>query len=111
MMFRRTIAAVALAAMPASAHAEAWMVKSSTLGCRDRETLVKLDAAGASQSLDALPAGCVVLDAGERLLDQPVMGGGFSDYVELERRDGSMLFVRSSAMVPDPGIGSVYDER
>ncbi len=106
-MFRRTIAAIALAAVSASAQADTWMVKSSTLACRDRETLAALDAAGSAQVHD----GCVALEAGERLLELPGMAGGFDAYVKLQRHDRSLVFVRSSAVVPDPGIGSVYDER
>lgn len=112
MMFRLAMAAIAFGAVSASARAETWMVKSSTLGCRDRETLVARDADGPAQVPDGPSEdGCVVLDAGERLLDLPGMGGGFDDYVQLQRHDHSVVFVRSSALVPDPGIGSVYDER
>jgi hypothetical protein len=110
-MLCRTIALGALIVLPAAAHADAWMVKSSTLGCQDRETLVALDKAGAAPRDGIPPAGCVLLDTGERLLDQPRVGGGFDDYVKLQRRDSSMVFVRSSEVVRDPGIGSVFEDR
>jgi hypothetical protein len=111
-MLRHTVAAVALVALSAPACAEAWMVKSSTLGCRDRETRAAIDAAGSPPARDsAPPAGCVVLDAGERLLDQPEVGRGFDDYVKLQRRDSSLVYVRAADVVRDPGIGSVSEDR
>lgn len=105
--FRCVLGVMALGASCGSAMAETWMVKSSTLACRDRETLEAHDATGATQ----VPDGCVPLDAGERLLELPGMGGGFDAYVKLQRHDRSVVFVSSAAVVPDPGIGSVYDER
>ena len=99
-----------LVATASAVHAEAWMVKSSTFGCKDRGTLAALDAAGRPTD-PALPEDCVGLDAGERLLDRPQAGGGFDAYVQLERRDASLVFVRRSDVVPDPGVGSVYEDR
>lgn len=112
-MLRPIIAAAALSASALSAHAEVWMVKSSGgLGCRDRETLVELDATQTSQTREgAPPAGCVILYSGERLLDQMEVGGGFNDYMKVQRGDGTMVFVHSSAIVADPGIGSVTEDR
>jgi hypothetical protein len=106
-MRRFAMAVMALGAVSGAACAETWMVKSSTLACRDRETLVALDAAGSAQ----VPDGCMALEPGERLLELPGMAGGFDAYVKLQRHDRSEVFVSSSAVVPDPGIGSVYDER
>ncbi|WP_072393865.1 hypothetical protein [Hyphomicrobium sp. CS1GBMeth3] len=112
-MKRQLIAFGALVAASSAAQADAWMIKSSTLGCQDRETLVALDREGGGPAAPegTPPAGCVVLDAGERLLDQPQIGSGFDDYVKLERRDGSQVFVWASAVVRDPGIGSAYEDR
>lgn len=112
-MFRRTVVVVGMmAASLLAAHAETWMVKSATLGCETRETLVELDRAGAPQTSDDAPrAGCVVLDAGERLLEQHEIGMGFSDTMKMQRRDGSLVFVRSSVLVLDPGIGSAIEDR
>jgi hypothetical protein len=83
------------------------MVKSSTVACKDRETLAALEAGHSFRT----PDGCVALEAGERLLELPGTATGFDTYVKLQRHDRSLVFVRSSAVVPDPGIGSVYDER
>lgn len=112
-MLRRTIMAFAICAAAAPACAEVWMVRSSgELGCGDRETLVSAFASqNASERSARPPAGCVELYAGERLLDQPEAGAGFNDYMRVQRGDGSTVFVRSSAVVPDPGIGSVTDDR
>lgn len=112
-MLRRTIAAVALLASSSCAHAEVWMVKSSgTLGCRDRQTLIELEARPPLEmDATAPPSGCTVLYSGERLLDVPHVGEGFTDYMKVQRADGTILFVRTSATVPDPGIGSVTDDR
>lgn len=109
-MLRRMMTVAALTAFAAPGLADAWMVKSSTLGCRDRETLAALDADGAPPD-GARPDGCIALDAGERLLDQPETGQGFDTYVRLQRRDSSLVFVRRSDVVRDPGIGSVYGDR
>jgi hypothetical protein len=87
------------------------MVKASgVLGCRDRQTMDALSAAGTPPSLEPR-AGCVALDLGERLLYEPEVGVGFDDYMRLQRRDGSMLFVRSSEVVRDPGFGSISEDR
>jgi hypothetical protein len=72
--------------------------------------LVRLDQGGGERT-GTPPAGCVLLDAGERLLDAPQIGAGFDDYVKLQRRDSSMVFVHGSEMVRDPGIGSVDEDR
>lgn len=105
--FRWLLGLIALGVSCSSAVAETWMVKSSTLACRERETLEAYDAATSAQ----VPDGCVPLDAGERLLELPGMAGGFDAYVKLQRHDRSVVFVPRAAVVPDPGIGSVYDER
>jgi hypothetical protein len=110
--FRYIIAVVSITvASVSTAYAEAWMVKiSGVLGCRERVALEALSADGTSRS-PLPPAGCVALDLGERLLYQPEVGVGFDDYMRLQRRDGSMLFVRSSAVVRDPGFGSISEDR
>lgn len=86
------------------------MVQSSTLGCSDRDVLTELQSQDAAQ-LTAPREGCVVLHAGERLLDLPGMAAGFDDYLKLERHDGRVVFVHSSAVVSDPGIGSASEDR
>lgn len=103
----------ALLASTLSAQAEVWMVKSSgAIGCRDRETLVALEAAADPRAPSApLPEGCLTLFAGERLLDQPEVGVGFNDTMRVTRADGGTVFVRASALVSDPGIGSLTDDR
>jgi hypothetical protein len=101
--------AAALSAPPAHAE-EVWMVKSSGVhACKDREALVALDAVPPKQT--GRPEGCVELYSGERLLGQADVGAGFNDYMKVQRGDGSLVFVRGSALVPDPGIGSVTDDR
>lgn len=97
------------AGLPVRAE-DVWMVKSSgVLGCDDRETLVALD--GADQLQGHPPGGCVELHSGERLLERADVGAGFHDYMNVQRSDGSTVFVRGSALVADPGIGSVTDDR
>lgn len=110
-MLRTAIAsAAAFLAGTGFALADVWMVKSSgQIGCRDRDVLVRLESAGASAT--PLPDGCVVLYSGERLLDQSEIGIGFADYIRVQRGDGGVVFVRTSALVSDPGIGSVTDDR
>ncbi len=111
-MLRCAIAAMTICATALPAYAEVWMVKSSSvLGCQDRETLIEFDKTRAAQSRESAPPGCVVLESGERLLDQQEVGIGFNDYMKVQRRDGSTLFVRGSNVVPDPGIGSLTDDR
>lgn len=89
------------------------MVKSSgVLGCKDRAAIVSSDASKRSSEREAPPpAGCVTLYVGERVLDQPEAGAGFNEYMKVQRGDGSTVFVRGSLLVPDPGIGSVTDDR
>ena len=111
MKLNRTLIVVALASVSLPARAETWMVQISTLGCSDRDVLAKLQSQHAATQLTAPRAGCVVLHAGERLLDVPGMAVGFDDYLKLERHDGSVVFVRSSAVVSDPGIGSASEDR
>ncbi len=103
----------ALSLFAVTVHAEVWMVKSShALGCRDRQTLIALEAAPQTREQDDVaPDGCVVLYSGERLLEEPELGLGFNAYLKVQREDGSVLFVRNSAVVSDPGIGSVTDDR
>jgi hypothetical protein len=114
-MQRRVLTTAAmLATAMGPACAEVWMVKgSSILGCRDSQALVELDAvppANLAPRADAAK-GCVVLYSGQRLLEQPQLGGGFSKYLRVEREDGSMVFVRAADVVSDPGIGSVSEDR
>ncbi|HWK39406.1 MAG TPA: hypothetical protein VNR88_10870 [Hyphomicrobium sp.] len=113
LMVRRLLIAAAVSASTCAAHAEVWMVKTShALGCRDRETLIALHANPEARKIDdAAPDGCTVLYSGERLLEEPEPGSGFNEYLKVEREDGSVLFVHNSAVVSDPGIGSVNDDR
>ena len=113
-MLRRAFicSAVLAASWPAAAE-DVWMVKSSgVLGCQDRETLVAFERSQTQHEVDgAPPRGCVVLYSGERLIDQPEVGVGFNDHMRVQRSDSSVVFVRRSAVVPDPGIGSVTGDR
>lgn len=86
------------------------MVKSSTIGCRERAAILALHAEGAEKDRKP-PSGCVTLYAGERLLEQPEMGRGFDDYGRFERSDSTTVYVRRSEITADPGIGSVYGDR
>lgn len=105
----QTLIFFALALCGASgARAEVWMVKSSgVIGCHDRATLAAIDLAQAPTTPPHDT--CVELFAGERLLDQQEVGVGFNDYIRVQRHDGSTVFVKSSAVVADPGIGSPED--
>lgn len=99
-------AAILLVTIP-SAYAEVWMVKpSGAVGCRDRDLVRTLDIKD-----QHLAAGCVRLYAGERLLEPSNAGGGFADYIEVQRADSSTVFVPSSMLAADPGIGSVEEDR
>jgi hypothetical protein len=110
-MLRVVTLIVGVVVLAVSAHAEVWMVKSSgVVGCRDRETLAKLDPSQASHD-GAAPDGCVLLYPGERLLDQPEVGVGFNEFIRVQRHDSSTVFVTRSAIVADPGIGSATDDR
>jgi hypothetical protein len=110
-MFRRAAIVIAFVAVAAPAYAEVWMVKSSgVVGCRDRATLTALEAARRTDET-APPEGCMVLFSGERLLDQPEVGVGFAETLRVQRHDGSIVFVSSSAVIPDTGIGSPIDDR
>lgn len=114
-MMRPVRLAVLLVALPSAlAMAEdVWMVKrSDVVGCRDREALVALEQAKAEgRSSAAVPEGCFALYSGERLLGSAAVGVGFSDIVEVQRGDGSVVFVPDAALVSDPGIGSVTEDR
>jgi hypothetical protein len=106
-VFRTIIFAAVLLAMASSAYAEVWMVKpAGAIGCRDRDAF-----SSANISDLKLPAGCVSLYAGERLLETSNSSGGFADYIHVQRADGSMLFVSSSLIALDPGIGSIEEDR
>lgn len=89
------------------------MVKSSgVLGCKDRETLIAFERTRTQHEPDGPPPpGCAVLYSGERLIDQPEVGVGFNDHMRVQRSDSSIVFVRRSAVVPDPGIGSMTEDR
>ncbi|MBA2127514.1 hypothetical protein DLM45_14965 [Hyphomicrobium methylovorum] len=110
---RLLVVALAIAATGTAAYADVWMVKpSGGFGCRDRDALMQLNDHVAAQLRDGVPpAGCVLLYSGERLLDEPEAGIGFADALRVTRADGSTLYVQSSAVVADPGIGSVIDDR
>lgn len=83
------------------------MVKpAGAIGCHDRDVLSSIH-----QSDLKLPAGCVRLYAGERLIEPSNSSGGFTDYLEVQRSDGSQVFVGSSFLAADPGIGSIEDDR
>jgi hypothetical protein len=60
---------------------------------------------------DAAVDGCVALLPGERLLDIAEVGAGFSDYIRVQRHDGSIVYVRVDAITPDPGVGSLSEDR
>jgi hypothetical protein len=111
MKLNRALIVMAVFGVPRLAYAETWMVQTSTLGCGDREVLTELQSKDAGAQLTSPRDGCVVLHAGERLLDLPGMAVGFDDYLKLERHDGSVVFVPSSAVVSDPGIGSASEDR
>ena len=88
------------------------MVKSAgVIGCGDRETMTALTPSPETSQSLAIPAGCVPLELGERLLHKAAVGGGFDSYMKLTRRDGSVLFVPSSEVVRDPGFGSISEDR
>ncbi|WP_158412864.1 hypothetical protein [Hyphomicrobium nitrativorans] len=89
------------------------MVKSSgVLGCQDRAALVAFEQSQTQHEASGPPPeGCAVLYSGERLIDQPEIGVGFNDHMRVQRSDSSIVFVRRSAVVPDPGIGSVTEDR
>lgn len=90
-----------------SAAAEVWMLKpAGGIGCQDADALKSIDATQLT-----LPAGCVRLYAGERVIEQPNGAAGFADYIKVERSNRSKVFVSSSSLVADPGIGSVDDNR
>ena len=111
MKINRVFVFAVAASVSLPAYAETWMVQTSALGCRDRDVLTELQSGDAAAQLTAPREGCVVLNAGERLLDLPGMAVGFDDYLQLERHDGSVVFVHSSAVVSDPGIGSPSEDR
>jgi hypothetical protein len=93
-----------------AASADVWMVKAvNALACEDRRALVDMEASAAQPAI--LPAGCITLYSGERLLEQPQLGQGFAKFLKVERGDGSVVFVRSADVVSDPGVGSVSDDR
>lgn len=92
------------------AHADVWMVKTSGhIACRDRARLVEIVEAGSPQQ--PTPNNCVLLYPGERLIDQSQVGVGFDVYAKVMRSDKSILFVSRSAIVADPGIGGVSEDR
>jgi hypothetical protein len=98
------VATAALALATSPAVADVWMVKSSgAVGCRDRPALVK----GAQES----GFGCVLLVAGERLLDMAEVGVGFSNHLRVQRHDGSILYVATDAITADLGIGTLSEDR
>ena len=113
-MLRRTLVFSAILAIASPAASESvWMVKSSgSLGCQDRATLIAFERNQTEHEASGPPPeGCVVLYSGERLIDQPEVGVGFSDHMRVQRSDSSIVFVRRSAVVSDPGIGSVTEDR
>ena len=92
----------------ATAEANVWMVKSSgAVGCDTQAKLIEHEGHAAPP----LPDGCVALFAGERLIDVPEVGVGFNSYLRVQRSDRSIIFVASSAIAADPGIGSVSEDR
>ena len=85
--------------MISSAYAEVWMVKPvGAIGCRDRDVFASIGPSDLK-----LPAGCVRLYAGERLIEPSNSGGGFADDIEVQRADGATLFVSSASLARDPG--------
>lgn len=113
MLRRACVIAVVLSTVSPAAAENVWMVKSSgVLGCQDRETLIAFEETQTQHEADGpLPEGCAVLYSGERLIDQPEVGVGFNDHMRVQRSDSSIVFVRRTAVVPDPGIGSVTEDR
>ena len=113
MIGRAAVAGIMASILASPASAEVWMVKSpNVIACQHSQTLIDLDAAPASHHKTAgMPAGCITLYSGERLLEQPRLAQGFSKYLEVEREDGAIWFVRSADVVADPGIGSVDADR
>lgn len=110
-MSRRLLTMTTLLAVTTAAHADVWMVKgSNAVACLDRQALIDLDGSQSAPG-SALPAGCLGLYSGERLLEQTELGGGFNRYLKVERSDGSIVFVRAAEVVADPGIGSVSEDR
>lgn len=110
---RRLLLTLIMVAAATAAHADVWMVKGSgTLGCRTRDDIAAKDTAGGVPQPDGATKGaCLPLYAGERLLEQTEVGVGFNTYMRVERHDGSILFVPASALVADPGTGSMTDNR
>jgi hypothetical protein len=103
-MVRVMATAVHLCLMAVPAAAEVWMVKAAgAWGCRDRGAL--------SQARGAAVEGCIALLLGERLLDMAEVGVGFSDHVSVQRHDGSIVYVAVDGITPDPGIGSLSEDR
>ena len=99
-------AIILLASVP-SAYAEVWMIKpAGAIGCHDPDAL-----SASSKSDLKLPDGCVRLYAGERVIEPSNSSGGFADYLKVQRSDGSYVFVASSSLATDPGIGSIEEDR
>lgn len=110
-MKRWILAAVISIASATAVQADVWMVKSSGhLGCRERAQAMALASQSASPPA-SLPDGCVALYAGERLIDRPEVGVGFDAFARVLRSNKSTLYVSRSALVLDPGIGTVTEDR
>ena len=113
MLRRASVFSVLVAVCAPAAAQDVWMVRSSgVLGCTEREALVAYEQTRTQhEAAGPPPRTCVVLYSGERLIDQPEIGVGFNEHMRVERSDRSIVFVRRSDVVPDPGIGSVTEDR
>jgi len=84
------------------------MIKpAGAIGCHDRDVLSSID-----QSDLKLAAGCVRLYAGKRLIEPSNSSVvGLPTILKFNRSDGSQVFVGSSFLAADPGIGSIENDR
>lgn len=96
------------------ARAETWIVRSAgVVSCRDLGAITRLLEKGALEvaAITVTVPGCAILDSGERLIYEPELGGGFSDFMRVQRRDGSVVHVKASALVKDPACGTLGEDR
>ena len=101
-----------LASTTAHADGNVWMLRTGSIGCPSREIARHVLAAPREErAATALQQACVLLPEGERLLDRMEFGLGFNELLRVERHDRRILFVPTSDLMPDPGIGSHFDDR
>lgn len=112
-MLRHLLSMAFLFPALSSVRADVWMVKpSGALACRSAamlNELAEIETAGARRTAET--SGCIVLSPGERLVDQPEVGVGFSGHLRVQRRDGMILYVSPFSIAADPGIGSIEEDR